>query len=423
MRLTGAARRLQDRGEVYGRFVIAGSDAPDDAPGVLRWAQDGGAELTLIGPLPEGWPRHVHEHMTVHGLTLEGDDVSLLNAYVSRVTSQSLSFRTSTLVFDEATTPEARWNQVVYQTANLHEWLPEVGHKLSRWDEDERGRLQRLTLDWQPPPTRTIDLEGARLRLAPRMETEESYGPDWSLRTGLDFLVDVDEPLPLRELFERYAVPLLSLMALAADRPDDVIFERAIRTADGVGVTVWRSGGHAERREWLRGRAFLFAATDLDDVEAAVKRWFEAYADLGPVMATFGGTINEGSLFQPSRLIAVVTALDAYFRIRINPGKEKLLRKLKALRHHAEVPDETVGGSDRALELLTASRNYYAHLPDEPLYRFTRRNIEEGLVDSTRRATALMQACLLREVGFDPSQRRDLLEQHHKAWPLAVDVE
>jgi len=424
MRLTGAARHLEERGEVYGHFAAAGMSDDQAAPGVLRWSTTDGATLKLIGPLPPGWPTDLKAQMAVHGRTLEGHDVTLLRAYVSRVAfppTLSVSFRTSTLVLDEHIDADATWDQVVYQTANLHEWLPEVGYDISRWDDDSRGRLQHLTLDWTPPETRTVEVAGARLRLAPRMETEAAHAPDWSLRTSLDFIVDVKEPLSLREHYERFAIPLLSLMALAANRPDHVTHERAIRSAEQAGVTVWRSGGRAEQREWLRGRPFLFMAEDLDDIEASVKRWFEAYADLGPVMATFGGTINEGNLFEPSRLIAVVTALDAYYRTRISTGNEKLLRKLKALRAHADVAEDAIGGSDRALELVTASRNYYAHL-SEPRYGFTRRDIEEGLVLSTRRATALMQGCLLREVGFPPSQREELLRRHHASWPLPADV-
>jgi len=54
--------------------------------------------------------------------------------------------------------------------------------------------------------------------------------------------------------------------------------------------------------------------------------------------------------------------------------------------------------------------------------RLHRRDIEAWLVDSIRRATALMQACLLREVGFDAGKRSELLEKHLRSWPIPSDV-
>ena len=38
---------------------------------------------------------------------------------------------------------------------------------------------------------------------------------------------------------------------------------------------------------------------------------------------------------------------------------------------------------------------------------------------STRRASALMQACLLRELGFTRSEAEGMLTKHYISWPLA----
>jgi len=37
---------------------------------------------------------------------------------------------------------------------------------------------------------------------------------------------------------------------------------------------------------------------------------------------------------------------------------------------------------------------------------------------STRRLHALLQACLLREVGIDTSNVERLLKQHYRSWPI-----
>jgi hypothetical protein len=87
------------------------------------------------------------------------------------------------------------------------------------------------------------------------------------------------------------------------------------------------------------------------------------------------------------------------------------------LRAYGAVPSALTGCTNEALKLLGASRGFFAHAETEG-DKFTVDQIEEGALDSTRRASALMQSCLLREVGFRKQERIDLMEQHYGNWPL-----
>lgn len=84
-----------------------------------------------------------------------------------------------------------------------------------------------------------------------------------------------------------------------------------------------------------------------------------------------------------------------------------------ALRAHSGVVPEQIGATDDNLMLLVAARNLYAHhvlLSDE--------EIDDQLLTNCRRATALMQACLLRDLGITPDQISEMFAEHHAAWPL-----
>lgn len=46
------------------------------------------------------------------------------------------------------------------------------------------------------------------------------------------------------------------------------------------------------------------------------------------------------------------------------------------------------------------------------------READDGIFPSIRRASALMQSCLLRDLGFDAERTTELLRQHYRAWPI-----
>src|SRR5205823_1592965 len=83
------SRLLRAGTEVLGRFWLAerGPDERHIAPGVARWTADGGTFLQLIGPL-QGWPEELSgPFRVVHGITTDGERLTLLDATVA-----SLSF-------------------------------------------------------------------------------------------------------------------------------------------------------------------------------------------------------------------------------------------------------------------------------------------------------------------------------------------
>lgn len=200
----------------------------------------------------------------------------------------------------------------------------------------------------------TLRREGLQIDFGPRMDTAYSWSPNWSIDSALDCIVRVDEPESMASLRDRYLNPLWALMVFASNRPNAGLV-RGLRRSDGA-----------------------------------------AYSS--------------------ARLLAAVTALESFADTRLTPRPRTLLKRLRALQAYGEVPAAVTGCSERALE-LTSSRNYHAHL-SEPRFGRSHEQISEGLVDSVRRAEALYQACVLRELGFAPERRIEVLERLRESWPL-----
>lgn len=412
---------LENGQDVLGRFWLAerADDRSHAAPGVLRWSRADGAVLRLIGPL-DGWPRQPGGKVTVQGETVTGDELTLLDALVISTAlggRATASIAGPTLLVGQQATTGTRWRRIVVRTANLHEWLPETGLEPPDHTIDKSGRTTRLTATWELPPTRQVKLPRGVLAISPAMATEVSYAPDWSIRTNLDALVTAKRRSKLNDLHDCFAVPILSLLVFASDRPDAITSEVVLDPSTDSRARVFRRGEAITPREWRPDRAYLFSGLDLPDFDGSIQKWFAMFDATRPVLGTFAETISMGAVYSPDRLVRVATSLESYGRRWLRLKRSSLLELLEALRDYTRLPARVTGCTTRNLKLLAASRHYFAHL-NKPNYGFTPATVERNTFETTRRATALMQACLFRDLGFPKSLARNLLDEHYADWPI-----
>ncbi len=146
-------------------------------------------------------------------------------------------------------------------------------------------------------------------------------------------------------------------------------------------------------------------------VDAAIKRWWVLHEEVWPALGVFASHITEGNTYSPARLLILYSALEAYAKVRHG---HKNFRKL---RQYAGIKGEVIGATNPALDLLGASRGYFAYLK-APSETYTLADVENEMLPSTRRGSGLMQACLLRELGFAPSKIEGLLGGHYKGWAV-----
>jgi ApeA N-terminal domain 1 len=404
-----ALTALREGRALTGYFVPPGLEA--EVPGVMSWSVEDGARVELIGDT-NGWPVMGSPHFVVHGWLREGGEVSLLHAWVKTVamTDQVTAVRSSTLALGEHVDRDTRWPRAIYSTANLSEWRRDTG--LASSQPAPRTRPGHVRFDWRPPERDEVEVPGARLTFLGRRDISEgAYSADWSISTWQDLVVNADQPLTLEEGWRRFASPLLNLRSFASDRPDGIVREILVDTERNRRIEVWRAGQTVRPRAW-QPLGYLFHADDLGDFAAATKAWWLLDEQLRPALGLFADHISHGQSYSPARFLALYTALEAYARARHRRNN------FRALRAYAGVPQKVTGCTDEALALIGASRRYFAHLGTGrggP----TIDDIEANLLLSTRRASALMQACLLRELGFSAAESEAMLNKHYGRWPLS----
>lgn len=386
-------------------------DGGEPAPCLLRWTAEEGAYLDLIEP-PVGWKGDLGGRgFTVHGVSSAGEELTLLDAWVTRVElgDRIARLHCPTVAVGALTLPEVRWPRAIYSTSNLSEWRAETGLH-SRFERN--GSATRLRVEVKRLPIEKIELPRASLSLEVRADTAVGYAPDWSVETWLDFAVNPKRKFTLDTAHRDYAQPLLSFTHFASDRPDSLTREVLLDPDSRSRIEVLRQGRLFEPRPWRPGpgNGYLFQSPDVPDLGRAIRRWWKLHLLVRPALGLFAEHIAAGNSYSPSRLLTLYTALERYAKVR-HGGKGELHN----LRAYGGVSEELTGCSNAALKLLGASRGYFAHA-NPPATKFTVAEIEDSALESTRRASALMQACLLRELGFAKKQREELMRLHYRNW-------
>ncbi len=378
-------------------------------PGVLTWTMERGAELELADR-SHPWPIDFDETFAVHGQPYDGDAVTLLQARpIQRMGAQTAKLRSWVLAVGAHTDMDERWLFSHYCPASLHEWLHDTG-LVSKRSIDGR----QVTVEWNQPAHRTVTVPGGEVSLAPRLQSDVDYGPDWHLRTSTRFIAKADEPLTINAHWSQFRSPLMSFCLFAVDRPDDLTYESYYSPERRTQIVVLRSGREAPQHDWrLTSGHYLFQAEDVGDPATAVASWCKLWHQTSPALGLFGEVIQTGNIFTVPRFLTLYTAAEGYWK-GTKVGKAGWSPKQLAKR--ANVPAAITGATKDAVSLLGASRNYHAHLDVES--KFSPDEIVDETYQLTRRLHALLQACLLRELGIDTSNVERLLKQHYRSWPI-----
>jgi hypothetical protein len=269
-----------------------------------------------------------------------------------------------------------------------------------------------LRLDWESPPADKVELNGDQLTFTTSMSsTGTAYAPDWSVTTWQTLIVDPAAPLTIAEFHRRFGEPLRALATVASDRPDSLTNETMIDPQTGRSYEVWREGPQVAPRPWRPNDGYLFQAHDLPDFAAGIRAWWKLHEQIYPALGVFAQHIEDGNTYSPARLLTVYSALETYCRMRHGS------KDLRRMRTYAGVPNAVTGCTNDALDLLGFCRGYFMHFT-RPQTRFTPGDADAGAFPSIRRASALMQACLLRDLGLDAASVEARLNAHYANWPI-----
>lgn len=385
----------------------------DADPGVLSWSGSNGARLELLDTTAN-WPKKFSdETFTVHGELRDGSDVTLLKARVKTFAlfNVAQTITSSGIALGEQTSLDERWPRASFGTHNLYPWRDSRGLKVSR--PNRRARPDHLRYDWQPPPQDEVRVKGATLTFTTQMRPDAgSEKPSWSISTEQRVVVTPDRRFTFEQAARRYAIPLVSLTSFAANKPDAITHEAYWDLETRRRIEVWQMGREGQTPSWRPGRdRLLVAAHELRDFAKAIRRWWRLHEKVWPALGIYGDYVGYGSSYSPARFLTLYSAVEGYCKSKHGH------KSPKKLRGWVGVPGETVACDNSALALIGESRNYFAHLGEVGKLH-ARERVENGAFDSTRRLEALMQAALLRELGFSPPDIKRLLTSYYARWPL-----
>jgi hypothetical protein len=411
LRLADRTRDALRDGEVITGFVWPVGAKPRLAA-TLQWSPESGAFVGLVEPTSK-WGVSFDSgtfvaHMSVNG----GEEFTLLDARVRSLTAfdEVSGMSGYTLALGALVEPADPWSRATYSTANLSEWDGESGISVT---SPQEGPVA-VRLEWRAPEKRIVELGDAVLTFATTMSSSGNrHAADWAIRTTHEMHVDPSEPRTIDALHRDFAQPLRALATFVSDRPDSLIRE-LVRDKEGQRTAeVWRCGPQVAIRPWSvpgHGR-YVCSASQLPEFADAIRRWWTLHEKAWPALGVFAQHVTEGSTYSPARLITVFSALEAYARAHLGT------KDLRKVRRHAGVPSDITGCTDSALELLGYCRGHFAHLTQDS-QKYSASDADAGTFPSIRRASALMQACLLRDLGFDAKETEELLRAHFANWPI-----
>jgi hypothetical protein len=410
LRISDTTRSSLAAGRVVTAIVWPAENSYYRAAATLEWSFESGAMVRLVEPTDE-WQLPCNSgHHVMHLAVNEGEEYTVLDARVNGLSADGRISRLGayTLALGAHTGQRERWPAAKYSTANLTEWFGESGIHVSYPNTDTVS----IQLHYKAPERRELAVGAGKLTFGAEIDTPGViYAADWSISTWQTMHVLPNEPSTIEELSQRFAHPLRALTSFVSDRPDSVTVEHLINADSRREALLWRVAPRTELRPWRALSDYLVRVSDVDDFTNLIQAWWALYEEVDPALGYFAQHINDGSTYSPERLVVLVAALETYGDLHHKTADPK------ALRNQTGVASAVTGCTNQALDLLGFCRGYFAH-PSKPSQKRGSRAADDGIFPSIRRASALMQSSLLRDLGFDAERTTQLLQEHYRAWPI-----
>ena len=434
-------------------------------PGTLTFNSEGRIVLALIGRLDAGeMPALLRRYPVVLGTTRDGKDMTLCkNLRVGGRSGESIFGGSAEETLDAgslyvgAQLPkghETRFEAVSYRFSNAPSWsaldtvaTPEVLE--GRW---------RVTL--AESKYFVLDLPIGKLQI--NVGLAEEYGRDSArFDRGVGFHVELPEPMTNREIFQSTTRPLQHLLSFACDAPCHVTrrayssseFNHKLPPGNPLPLDIALiHRGDTEAKESQEDFRMLFTLSDIEeDVEAVFTRWNEMWSVLAPALDLMFGTQLGPMTYADTRFLLLAQAAEVYARLRFpelhNRTPEHDERRLRVLEavddpednrwlrealHYfkeptfAELLSRLIQHTDSYAfsfvrkdfpEVVKCSRNYYTHYDDKSKEKAVLETVD--LSRLAEEVFALLQLCLLRDIGFDDWKSGECLRRTQRWQMLA----
>jgi hypothetical protein len=393
-------------------------EAPDQkVSGTLRFTEDAGLMLSLVGALGHGGPGSRDQTFPiVNGMVFDcvlGEEVILRNCGVKEMHYGSSGttrgdYRATRAFFGGHcdTEKDLCFSDVRLEFSGLSEWASNLtGFSLPEIVATPTGESKNFVTRWASPTPHSGRLNGATISVEATGQLAMKLR-EYSTKEQVQIWIKSDEPASDDELNKKYVYPLQNFFTFATDHPNSVI-RWDLDDLRVLSKRIFRDDNVAAE---LTPHKMLFTLSDVADrLVDLIGKWFEISERLRSVFNVYFAVLYKPDSFLDVKFHFVYQALELYDSSRKGSGPEEsgnptsdreLLERLLNENYQTIAP-LFASSSGNAITELLRYRNFIMHrtptsLADDP-------NFGRRLFWWTQRLMFLMKACFLTELGIPES--------------------
>lgn len=439
--------------------------------GTLTFSNEGGMRLNLTA-----WSKQIDEILAhqsriyplILGVTHEGELITLCNCRETSFQSSSAGIGVQRCLvetayvgahFSELT--ELRFHKFDVQYSHLADWVgvSPFRHQLI---PGEQGKIDKVEVTYTAPIELTATTEKATVSIISEFGVGGDRQREVGLRHSVRMRIDLREGFPLEDAHSEFIHPLRNLLSLATDRPNSIVDVYGYSRGKTITVSNEDIGGlpirimsHQYYRAGKEG-AQLFSEDMLftfkevaDDFDGVIERWLKFAKELDSVCNLFYSVKYTPGMHQENQFLNVAHALESYHRRRIRnqdlsqqahkdrlsaildrtPQEHKswLQKRLgpysnepsfscrisELIKEMDEVMSPLVSDKKAFIRKAVDTRNFYTHYDPTLQNRAAHR---ADLYWLTQQLSFLMEGCFLKELGFSPEKRREIVQNNRRYW-------
>ena len=443
------------------------SDPTRQIEGTLTFDPVDGAFLELIGSFQDN-VFHFDRTLQVefmHGLTVNGKETTLFHCMHTQMTSSAGGIPTSKyrieLVLighhfqDRA---EIAFNEYKVRYSFLEEWL---GQRVFAFDsQGVRSHDRRsFNITYTTPEDISATIDDLSITITSSMSTATPVGGTVSASHSNAIKIASSSPISFADFLGTHNYLMQNFLALAlgiATRPLEIVAHRADVTKQ-IGSDLIRPkdvqiffpmSANPNEGSQIHPHLMIFAFADISQhFETTLKLWFTKQTVLRPVYDLYFAILNTANNYAENEFLSYVFALESYHR-RTQPDKylddedaleevrqaltravpdsipedfrSSLKQKFKYINEYSfrrrlkdifalfgNVVSSFLPNTQGFIDDIATTRNYMVHF-DAALEADSLKH--ENLFWATRKLRALIQICLLHELGFSMERIKNIVE-------------
>jgi hypothetical protein len=447
----------------YAGYWWLPSDEGTKVPGTVRFSQEAGIELSLLGSFkPVEQMLTSPEYELVLGLTEEGKVFTLFDCLEtnSRMTApgfvtQRLYARLAFMGAHFSSTAGMRFTKATTQYTYLADWAGVTGFT-PEW-ETEGGQLAKFHMTYSYPDEVKSNTSYGELALTYGFESKGDVLSDMALRQSIMFRLHYTDETSIDDVFTKFVTPMQNFLTLATGSPNAVVelvvYSRAnVRVSkDGsdrplpIEVFFQRLFDEPTRERRLTPDRLLFALSDITaDFDAVMKSWLDVASELSTFFGLLFGFRYAPFTYVQQRFLNVAQAVETYHRARkhgsvmdqaefdsileavvaatpeprrdwlkqrLQHGNEpSLRRRVRELYNSAKDVMEPVAETEKFVATVVNTRNYHTHY--SPELKDIAATEPTDLMYLVEKLRILAESSVLEEVGINGDRRLQLFKRN-----------